>query len=226
MLKAEQLAEAWRVLGVPVLMGGPAYNLPGCEFIQGRYVKEGCTITSRGCPNHCWFCAVPKREGGLRELPIQDGWNVLDDNLLACSDEHVERVFQMLSRQKHLARLTGGIEAKLLRPWHCKRLREIKIERLYCAYDTPDDYEPLVQAGKMLKDAGFADNHGQLNCYNLIGYKGDTFEKAEKRMRQTWDAGFMPFAMLYKNDRGETDKEWRRFQRVWARPMIIRSVMK
>jgi hypothetical protein len=31
-------------------------------------------------------------------LPIIDGWNVLDDNLLACPREHVEAVFAMLWR--------------------------------------------------------------------------------------------------------------------------------
>ena len=34
---------------------------------------------SHGCHNHCWFCSVPKLEGSLRELPISDGWILLDD---------------------------------------------------------------------------------------------------------------------------------------------------
>ena len=33
--KAEMLAEAWRTLGVPVLVGGPAYNHPGGDFVPG-----------------------------------------------------------------------------------------------------------------------------------------------------------------------------------------------
>lgn len=226
MVRAEQLAKAWECLGVPVRMGGPAFNLPGGDFTPGMYVKEGCTMTSRGCPNNCWFCAVPKREGGLRELEIKDGWNVLDDNLLACSDDHILKVFQMLDKQKEKAVFTGGLESKILKPWHAKRLKEIKTNRLYCAYDTPNDYEPLVEAGKMFFDAGFTNNRSKLNCYNLIGYKGDTFEKAEKRLKQTWEAGFMPYAMLYRNDKGESKQEWRKFQREWLRPMIVRSKMK
>lgn len=86
MQKAEQLADMWSATGLPVRMGGPAFCEPGGAFVPGRYLKYGYVITSRGCPNRCWFCAVPKREGGvLRELPITSGWNVLDDNLLACS---------------------------------------------------------------------------------------------------------------------------------------------
>lgn len=226
MALAEQLAKAWEGLGVSVKMGGPAFNTKGGEFVVGRYLKEGCVVTSRGCPNHCWFCVVPKREGGLTELPIQNGWNVLDDNLLACSDSHIKAVFKMLARQPKRPMFTGGLEAKLLKPWHCQLLRQTKPQVMYFAYDTPDDYEPLVQAGQMLMDAGFHDTHSVLSCYNLIGYKGDTFDKAEKRLIQTWQAGFMPYAMLYRDEKGNKDAEWGKFQRLYARPAITRSIMK
>ena len=51
MQKAEQLAEAWRYVGVPVKMGGPAFNEPGKDFVPGLYLKQGYVITSRGCYN-------------------------------------------------------------------------------------------------------------------------------------------------------------------------------
>lgn len=51
-------------------------------------------------------------------------------------------------------------------------------------------------------------------------------DAAEKRLRDTWDAGFLPFAMLYRDDVGEVDAEWRKFQRLWARPAIIMSRLK
>ncbi len=219
---AERLAEAWRVLGVPVKMGGPAMMEPGGAFVPGRYLRNGYVITSRGCPNRCWFCDVPRREGNaLRELPIADGWNVLDDNLLACSDGHINAVFDMLARQRKPPEFTGGLEARLLRPWHAERLREIRTERLYMAYDTPDDYEPLVAAGRMLQNAGFTRAGHRMCCYVLIGYPGDTFDAATKRLNDTMAAGFMPFAMLYRDKQGGYDTSWRRFQREWLRPEIV-----
>lgn len=226
MPKAEELAEAWRAVGVPVKMGGPAFNLPGGDFTPGLYVKEGATITSRGCPNHCWFCAVPKRERGLRELPIHDGWNILDDNILACSDEHVEAVFEMLERQPKRATFTGGLEAKILKQWHAKRLREIHADRMYFAYDTADDYEPLVQAGKLMMQEGHSPRGHRMCCYVLIGYKGDTFEKAEKRLTDAIKAGFFPYAMLYRDEKGERDPEWMKFQREWCRAPIVGTKIK
>ena len=116
MEKAERLAEQWSSTGLLVRLGGPAFNTPGGEFVPGRYLKYGYVITSRGCPNRCWFCTVPQREGGvLRELPITEGWNVLDDNLLACSERHIRAVFAMLARQSEHPSFTGGLEARLLR---------------------------------------------------------------------------------------------------------------
>lgn len=220
--KAEELAEDWRWAGVPVKLGGPAYDDPATdEFIPGRYVKKGHTITSRGCNNCCWFCLAPRREGKLRELDIKDGWDVMDNNLLQCSEKHIRAVFEMLKRQPERPKFTGGLEAKELKPWHCDLLREAKTRTMYFAYDTPDDYEPLVEAGKMLRAAGISARNHVAACYNLIGYKGDTFEKAQKRLEKTIQAGFMPYAMLYRDASGKVDKEWSKFQREWLRPAIV-----
>lgn len=217
--KAERLAYAWERIA-PVKMGGPAFNQPGGEFVPGRYLGGGYTITSRGCPNRCWFCSVWKRENGLRELPICDGWNILDDNLLACSESHIRAVFAMLKRQKHRAVFTGGLEAKLLKPWHCELLADLNPEQMFFAYDTPDDFPPLDQASKLLKEYSLLTRH-KARCYVLIGWKGDTMEQAEERFKQVLSLGMFPMAMLYRDKRGETTAEWRRFQRLWARPALI-----
>jgi len=224
--KAYQLVESWMKTGRPVKVGGPAFNVPGGNFMPGLYLRPGFIITSRGCNNQCWFCSVPKREGALRELPITEGHIVLDDNLLACSETHIRAVFDMLKTQKERPIFTGGLEARLLRSWHVDLLRESKAQRFYCAYDTPRDYEPLVQAGKLLEAGGITRKSRKPNCYVLIGYRGDTIEKAEKRLRNTWAAGFAPFAMLYRDEQGEVNREWRQFQRLWARPHSIFSQLK
>ena len=121
----------------------------------------------------------------------------------------------------HRILFTGGLEAARLKPWHVSRLRDLKPKRIFFAYDTPDDLEPLREAGRMLLAAGFTTASHSLRCYVLIGYPGDTFEAAEKRFRETIDAGFMPMAMLYRDETGERDLQWARFQKEWARPAII-----
>jgi len=220
--KAESLADMWAPIAT-VKVGGPAYDDHGGEFVPGRYVAPGYVMTSRGCPNRCWFCSTWKREGGIRELKITEGHNILDSNLLACSDEHVRKVFEMLGRQKHAAKFTGGLEAARLRWWHVSALWALKPrpKPIYCAYDTPDDLAPLQKAGEMFREADFTRSH--LRCYVLIGHPKDTVVKAQARLVEAWRAGFLPMAMLWRDQSGKTDPEWDDFQRVWARPAITRA---
>lgn len=220
--RAEELERQWRHVA-PVKIGGPALNEPGGEFVPGMYVKPGYVITSRGCPNKCWFCSVWRREGSeIRELDVKEGNNILDDNLLACSDDHIRKVFAMLKRQEFgRPEFTGGLEAARLKDWHIEELRKLKPKSIFFAYDTPDDYEPLVEAGKKLLRAGFTTTSHTLRAYVLIGWPRDTFEKAEKRLIDAIRAGFFPMAMLYRDKEGKTSPQWERFQREWARPSIV-----
>lgn len=223
---AEQLAEQWRHVA-PVSMGGPALDDRGGIFISGRYVKPGYVMTSRGCPGHCWFCVVPRREGKIRELPVAEGNNILDSNLLACSDKHIKTVFSMLAFQT-MGRpmFTGGLEAARLRPWHVDYLRDLHPKEMFFAYDTADDLEPLIEAGKMLRQAGFTVASHSMRCYVLIGYPGDTMDYAEARLQQTIQAGFLPMGMLYRDRAGKRDPQWAIFQRFWARPATVNLEMK
>lgn len=215
---SEWLAEQWQKAGYNVKIDGPAYGNRRGIFEPGKYLKKPYVITSRGCNNNCWFCKVPK---GCEELPIVDGSIVQDDNLLLCSENHIRSVFAMLGRQPERPSFPGGLEAKILKPWHVDLLHDVKPKEMFFAYDTPDDYEPLVEAGKMLDTAGFTLRSRKKYAYVLIGYPFDTYEKAEKRLIDTLKAGFIPFAMLYKSDSGFEDPDWKRFQRSWCRPAAI-----
>lgn len=223
----EKLEKMWRPVG-PVRIGGPAYGDFGKDFTPGLYVEKGYVMTSRGCPNQCWFCSVWKREGRtVRELPITEGYNLLDSNILACSDQHIKDVFAMLKagKKKYRKRIefTGGLEAARLKQWHVDALRDLRPKQLFFAYDTPDDIEPLRAAGKMLLDSGWTTASHTLRAYVLCGYGGDTFDAAGKRMTETLDAGFMPMAMLYRDEKSkkQQDPEWMKWRRQWVRPAII-----
>ena len=128
----------------------------------------------------------------------------------------------MLKRQPHKPQFTGGLEAALMTPAMASRLKGVKPESLFFAYDTPSDLEPLVDAGKMLLDAGFTRNSHALRAYVLIGYdKRDTYDKCIKRFGEAYRAGFLPMAMLYRDKKGDYTKDWKAFQREWANPVIV-----
>jgi hypothetical protein len=219
--RAERLARAWKRIA-PVTIGGPGTGMPGGEFTPGLYLKPGYVITSRGCPNKCWFCSVWRREGHeVRELPVTDGWNVLDDNLLACSPDHFAAVCAMLCRHRGRVRFTGGLEAARLTDYHAGELRELRPKALFMAYDTPDGWEPLRAATDTLLRAGFTTQSHVLACYVLIGYPRDTEAEARDRLEAVKSLGLTPYAMLWRDEQGQQLPEWSRLQRCYVRPSLI-----
>lgn len=220
---AQKLYLSWKAHYGDVQLGGPAFDDAGGEFVPGRFLKEGVTITSRGCIRHCKFCLVPKREGRIRELPIREGWIIQDNNLLACSQAHIDKVFEMLAKQSHPAIFAAGLDARLLQGWHIERFKSLKNPQLWFACDSLDALLPLALASNLLKD------FPQKYCYALIGYDPrETMREAEIRLREIWNLGFYPFAMLYRgaNDEGHRSKEWKRFQRTWCRPAAYKTLIK
>lgn len=216
--RAEQLAEQWRHVA-PVKIGGPATGMKGGEFVPGMYLKPGYVMTSRGCGNGCWFCV--DRHEPIREIPITEGYNVLDSNLLKCSDSHISAVFTMLKQQKKAAQFTGGLEAARMKPWIADALRDLKPKQVFFAYDEDADWEPLQEAAAMMIRAGFTIASHSLRCYVLIGYQRDSFDAAARRLEDVKRIGLTPMAMLWRDEKGKMNREWKHFQRTWARPAII-----
>ena len=218
--EALRLREAWAQHYPLVRVGGPAFNNPGGDFMPGRYIKEGVVITSRGCPFRCPWCFVWRREGGIRELPIVDGWIVQDNNLLACSRPHIESVFKMLRRQPHAATFSGGIDTKYLEPWHADLLNGIRVKEVWLACDTEGAIPLLERAADILGDLPI----NKRRCYVLMGFRGEAVEAAERRVEAVYRVGFLPFAQLYRNGAPKVwPPEWRALARKWSRPAAYRA---
>ncbi len=226
--KIGPLIQAWRKYG-EVKIGGPAMDDKGDDFSTGRYIRKGVTITSRGCPNNCPWCFVPRREGKLRELPIVAGNIVQDNNLLACSRKHISKVFEMLRGQRQIE-FSGGFESARLEDWIVEELRGLKIRHIWLSYDSPQALRELMKAVCRLRQYFSRD---KVRCYVLIGYHGDTLGKAESRLRTAWNIGTLPFAMRYRTASLKqsgtflfSGSEWVGLTRRWSRPAIIRAMMK
>ncbi|EGO63570.1 hypothetical protein ALO_12711 [Acetonema longum DSM 6540] len=202
----------------PVKIGGPAFGDAGGDFVSGMYVRKGMTFTSRGCPNNCSFCFVPKREGKLRELPITEGNIIQDNNFLACSQEHRAKVYDMLKKQSRIE-FKGGLEAVRLTDWDIEQMRSLKIDKLWFAADCDGSVPGIKKVAANLLKAGF--RRDNLHCYVLIG---DDMAKNEARLKSVAFAGMLPRAQLYQPKEWiEYSEEWKKFQRYWYRPAIYCS---
>lgn len=217
---AERLYRAWSQFYSDVQIGGPAYDSYAGDFQPGMYLKEGCTITSRGCPKRCGWCDVPRREGALRLLPIVPGWIVQDNNLLACPRDHTSRVFEMLREQDRRIYFNGGLDKHYLAIWHLDLFDSISIGELWFACDQLIDLPALERAAELLSHIP----RRKKRCYTMIGYDGETLRDAEYRLTRVLELGFLPFSQLFQDTKLRTySPEWRALNRKWSRPAAYLS---
>ncbi|HEA68551.1 MAG TPA: hypothetical protein ENI07_17260 [Desulfobacterales bacterium] len=214
------MKRSWLRFYQDVRIGGPAYDDKGDEFVSGRFLKEGVTITSRGCSKNCPYCFVPKREGKIREYPIKDGWVLQDNNILACSELHQRNVFEMLRRQTKQIDFNGGLDPDLLENWHVKEFETLRVRHFWFSCDTPSSIGPLERTADLMSDF----KQWQKRCYVLIGFNDESQREAEERLNRIFEMGFLPFAQLYQNDiKTSWSKDWDRLQRKWCRPAAYKS---
>lgn len=221
--EGERLYTLWRDHHDHVELGGPAYGDPGGEFEPGVFLKPGVTITSRGCPNRCPWCLVPKREGQIRELPIRRGHIIQDNNLLACSPTHIKKVFAMLKTVDQPVKFSGGFDPRLFNRGHADMLRNIKLGEVWFSLDSWASRGHLERSASLLKGIP----RSKRRCFVLVGFNNETIEDADKRIRHAYNLRFDPFAQFYAGP-GEQKKtkEWAAFCRTWSRPAAYRTLMK
>lgn len=207
LLYAYQRALFLEMQGYKVVAGGPAVKLmpdvlrPVCEIgehVSGALKRHNpdATFTSRGCVRRCPFCAVPKIEGALVELP-DDQWQpariVCDNNLLACSRKHFDRVIDRLKQVDGTIDFNQGLDARLLTSYHAGRLAELNcLVRL--AFDSWEYAHDYVQAFETLRGAGVALH--SIQTYVLINFR-ESMEDARARLEFVKDQGVLPNPMCY-----------------------------
>jgi hypothetical protein len=220
--KARWLQCAWGQY-YPVVLGGPAFGYGGGDFTPGMYVRKGVVITHRGCNNHCPWCLVPEREGRLRELAIHEGNNIIDNNLLQCSRDHIAKVIAMLRKQRGIM-LSGGLDSRLLTDSIAQDLKSLSIKRMFFAADTKEAIKPLERARRKLN--GFTID--QLRAFVLIAFNKETIDQALDRLIEVYELGFMPFAQLYQppGQYINYSKEWGKLAQTWSRPARTKAYMR
>jgi hypothetical protein len=220
----EDLAYQWEGrTNKPVKLGGPAYNSPAEDFVQGLYIKKNIVFTTRGCNNNCPWCCVPRLEGKLRELPICQGNIIQDNNFLQASRQHKDKVFDMLRTQKSIC-FKGGLESDLIDDHFVDGVSSLRISELWLACDTDARIPYLQKACAKLAKAGF--NREKIKCY-VLSYGKDR-DADEARARAVYEAGAMPFVQLYRdfsNTKTTYNADWNAWARMWQRPAAIKAHM-
>jgi hypothetical protein len=219
---AERLFNAWSQYYSDVQLGGPAFWDPGDQYEPGMFLKHDVTITSRGCPKNCPWCMVPEREGNIREFEIRPGHIVQDNNLLACSIEHVRAVFKMLRAQNRAIFFNGGLDVDFITDEHVDLLKSIKIGEMWFACDYPGAERSLEKIRNYFPDL----SPRKMKCYTMIGFDGESIKTAKKRLETVYHMGFEPFAALYQSPdprKNRYDSAWRKLAKTFSRPAAMKA---
>ncbi len=157
--------------------------------------NPNATFTSRGCIRNCQFCAVPKIEGGLRELT---DWKpkpiICDNNLLATSQKHFDTVVDRLKPIRNID-FNQGLDARLLNSHHLERLKELDIEVLRFAWDNVNNQSLIMAAINRALDSGFPKS--KIRVYVLFNFR-DTPEDALYRCNTLKKLGILVNVQRYQ----------------------------
>jgi hypothetical protein len=171
-----------------VIVGGPATKLmPG--YFDGlsnvhigdrmpgvlQRVNPNATRTTEGCIRKCGFCGVSKIEPAYLELEDWPDLPILcDNNILAASEKHFDKVCDRLEKHGHCD-FNQGIDARLLTDYHAERLRRIGESTIRLSLDNPAMRDPFENAYIVLRRAKFPKR--LIRSYVLCGFN-DTPELA------------------------------------------------
>lgn len=106
--------------------------------------KTAYGFLTRGCPNHCKWCIVPKKEGDIKpymdveEIAINGRNNlILMDNNILASDYGLKQI-EKIASLKLKVDFNQGLDARLVTEDVAKLLAKVKwIKRIRFGCDTP-----------------------------------------------------------------------------------------
>lgn len=176
------------------VVGGPAVKLMPGYFAALSHVSEGqdmpgvlqranpfATRTTTGCPNRCGFCGIGRgliEGGGLVELEDWPDLPILcDNNLLASSPEHFDRVMDRLEAHGWCD-FNQGLDARLLTDHHAERMARVGKPVVRLALDHLRHADAWEDAFRKLMAAKVPKS--RIRSYAIIGFDSAPGEAWER----------------------------------------------
>lgn len=162
----------------------PDYDLYGID----RRTAYG--FLTRGCPNRCKWCIVPKKEGGIKpymdieEIAIEgrDRIILMDNNILA-SDYGLEQIEKII-RLRLRVDFNQALDARLVTPEVAKMLARVKwLRYIRFGCDTPAQIEEVERTAHLIDGNGYT---GQYFLYCILmdfneSYRRVSYWRGKKR---------------------------------------------
>ena len=223
-----------------IRQGGTGYSLSvkldeAIEFVTPDYSiypniddRTAYGFLTRGCPNRCKWCVVPRKEGGIKpymdveEIAV-DGRNelyLMDNNILACDYglEQIEKIIRLNENRKKKIKVdfNQGLDARLVTDEIAKMLSRLKwIKRIRFGCDTPKQIEECERACAMI------DKHGYKGEYFFYCILLDDFDESFNRVnhwKQKGSGRFLPHCQPFRDigNRSQIIPQWQKDMASWA----------
>lgn len=186
-----------------IIKGGTGYDIASAlpdeidrlqpdYSIYPRIPKDAAYgFLTRGCPNRCPWCVVPRKEGVLRpymdieEIAI-DGRSkitLMDNNILAAGDYAKEQLEKIIANG-YSVDFNQALDARLVTDEFARLLASTKWlnRRIRFGCDTSAQIETCEKAIAMINSHGFK---GEYFLYTMIGGKqrsGEDWEQSQRRL--------------------------------------------
>lgn len=173
---------------------------------------------TRGCPNKCRWCVVPRKEGHIRpymdidEIAIE-GRNkivLMDNNILAAGDYAIEQLNKIIERG-YFVDFNQALDARLVTDEFAQLLAKIKWinRRIRFGCDTHGQIAQCERAIEMINGYGY---RGEYFLYTMLN---DNFDECYDRLEYWWKRNhecrenhlpnIYPYAQPYR----DPDNPWR-----------------
>ena len=165
--------------------GGTGYDVHSrlpedMEFVKPDYSlypsidkKTAYGFLTRGCPNKCKWCVVPRKEGGVKPyMDVDDiatdgrtNLILMDNNVLAC-DYGLEQIEKIIER-KYRVDFNQALDARLVTDGIAKLLAKVRwLNQIRFGCDTPKQIEECERAMKMID--GYRGKPASYLMYTMI----------------------------------------------------------
>ena len=212
--------------------GGTGYDLhkvlpKAIDRIQPDYTiypqidtKTAYGFLTRGCPNRCKWCIVPKKEGSItpymdvHEIAVDGRTNlILMDNNILASDYGLEQI-EEITRRKYRVDFNQGLDARLVTDDIARLLAKVKlIKRIRFGCDTPQQIAECERAISLLEKHGY---RGEYFLYCILM----DFEESFRRINHWKGKGnrIIPHAQPYRdlNNPHQVIPQWQKDLARWT----------
>ncbi|MHA1409654.1 MAG: hypothetical protein ACTSQY_05025 [Candidatus Odinarchaeia archaeon] len=159
-------------------------------------------FASRGCPNNCPNCVVPKLEGkicnekkSIKKYVMKEHTKIyfFDNNILAMN--YWEDIFQEVIDLNKIVDFNQGLEAKLLNDHAAELISKMRIPLIRLAYDNPHQKNYVKKAIDLLHSHGLSKRN--ILVYAMFNFT-ETPNEYFERVREILNWGSVCYPMRFQ----------------------------